>query len=126
MKQPQTVNRQAIWAAGLDVALLLAFAAGGRRNHDESLTGAGVLVVAWPFIVAWAIAFVATGLWREPLNPLRAAPAWALALPLAILGRFISGRGNDPAFVVVAAIFTFACLVGWRAIHLKLRRSPGR
>ena len=122
MSQFAPIRRLAVRAAAVDASLLLGFAAIGRVNHDEGLTLSGVFGVAWPFLTGWAIAFFASGLSRDPLSPRRATLAWAVMLPLAIVGRRISGRGNDPAFVIVAATFTLACLAGWRALATIRRR----
>ncbi len=115
-------KRLVVSAAIVDAVLLLSFATFGRANHDEGIGVAGVLTVAWPFLVAWVVAGVAVKLPREPLSPRRATLAWSIALPFAILGRAIGGRGIDPAFLVVAALFTFACLVGWRVLATLIRR----
>lgn len=48
----------------LDLALVIVFAASGRASHEEAATVAGTLQVAWPFLVALAIATLATRGWR--------------------------------------------------------------
>ena len=47
---------------GIDVVAIVLFAALGRRNHDEGTAVTGVLVVAWPFVAGWTIAWFATRL----------------------------------------------------------------
>jgi hypothetical protein len=100
----------------VDVVAILLFAALGRRNHDEGSTITGVLVVAWPFLAGWTVAWFATRLDRRPRAPGAALRALAVAIPVALLLRVVSGRGIAPAFIVVAVVFLGLVLVGRRAL----------
>jgi hypothetical protein len=100
----------------IDALAILLFAALGRRNHDEGSTIAGILVVAWPFLAGWTLAWFATRLRQHPRAPAAAARALALALPIALLLRVATGRGIAPAFIVVAIVFLGLVLVGRRAL----------
>jgi hypothetical protein len=100
----------------VDVVAILLFAALGRRNHDEGATITGVLVVAWPFLAGWTIAWFATRLDRRPRASGAALRALAVAIPVALLLRVVSGRGIAPAFIVVAVVFLGLVLVGRRAL----------
>jgi hypothetical protein len=100
----------------LDAVALLAFAALGRRNHGEQGGIEAVVRTALPFLAAWLVVALAAGVWRRPLDLRRAALAWLLAWPLALLLRWLGGRGVAPAFAAVALLFNLATLVGWRAL----------
>jgi hypothetical protein len=104
-------------ALAADAVLLAAFAAIGRRNHDEGDAVAGVVSTAWPFLAGWLVAAIAVGLLRRPLSLQRALAAWAIALPLALAARALS-RGHAPplSFAIVALAFTLVTLVGWRVL----------
>jgi hypothetical protein len=112
----------------VDVAAIVLFAAIGRRNHGEGTAAVGVLVVAAPFLAGWMVAWFATRLSRAPASAGRALVALAVALPIALLLRALTGRGDAPAFVVVATIFLGLTLVGrrWLVGALRGRRGPGR
>jgi hypothetical protein len=98
----------------VDVAAIVLFAVLGRRNHGEGTAAAGVLVVAAPFLAGWTLAWFATRLHRAPASATRALVALAVALPAALVLRAVTGRGDAPAFVVVAAVFLGVTLVGRR------------
>jgi hypothetical protein len=112
----------------VDVAAIVLFAAIGRRNHGEGTAAVGVLVVAAPFLAGWTVAWFATRLNRAPASAGRALVALAVALPIALLLRALTGRGDAPAFVVVATIFLGLTLVGrrWLVGALRGRRGTGR
>ena len=46
-------------ALAADVVLVLLFATIGRASHREGLSVAGVLEVAWPFLAALAVGWLA-------------------------------------------------------------------
>lgn len=99
---------------GIDVVAILVFAVLGRRNHDEGAALTGVLVVAWPFLVGWTIAWFATRLDRRPESAAGALRALVVAIPIALALRVATGRGIAPAFIVVACVFLGVVLVGRR------------
>ena len=112
----------------VDAAAILLFAALGRRNHGEGTALIGVLVVAAPFLAGWTAAWFATGLYRTPASARRALVALAVALPIALVLRAATGRGDAPAFVVVAIVFLGLVLVvrRWLAGAVARRRSVRR
>ena len=115
-----------LYPLALDAAILLVFAAIGRRTHDEGNAIGGTLLVAAPFLAAWLGAALLVRLPREQTSPSRALRAWTVALPAALALRSLAfGRGLSPGFVVVALAFTLATLVGWRALCTLLSASPG-
>jgi hypothetical protein len=109
----------------VDVAAIVLFAALGRRNHGEGTAAAGVLIVAAPFVAGWTVAWFATRLDRAPSSAGRALAALALALPIALVLRALTGRGDAPAFVVVATVFLGVTLVGRRWLVSVLARRRG-
>jgi hypothetical protein len=109
----------------VDVVAIVLFAAVGRRSHGEGGAATGVLIVAAPFLAGWTLAWFATRLRDTPSSPRRAALALALALPVALVLRAATGRGDAPAFIVVAAVFLGLVLVGrrWLVATLTERRA---
>jgi hypothetical protein len=99
---------------GIDVIAIVVFALLGRRNHDDGTALTGVLVVSWPFLVGWTIAWFATRLHRRPDSAAGALRALVVAIPIALALRVATDRGIAPAFIVVACVFLGVVLVGRR------------
>ena len=99
---------------GIDLIAIVVFAVLGRRNHDEGTAVTGILVVAWPFVAGWTIAWFATRLHRRPESAAGALRALAVAIPIALALRVATDRGIAPAFIVVACVFLGLVLVGRR------------
>jgi hypothetical protein len=116
------VTRTAFLAFAVDAAMLLLFAAIGRRSHDEDGGVAGVLLVAAPFLAGWAVGAVVMRLPRYPLCVRRALPAWTIAVPLGFALRAATGRGLSLGFLIVTVLFTAATLLGWRLAAAAVRR----
>jgi hypothetical protein len=98
----------------IDTALLVAFAAVGRSAHSEGRTVGGSLAVAWPFVAAWLLAALPSRT-LERIAPRRAAVAWLVAWPIALVLRAITGRGDAIGFAIVLLVLPLAALTGWRA-----------
>jgi len=100
----------------LDSALIALFAAIGRRNHAESGALADVLTTAWPFLAGMAAGWLISVLIfrRVPLRVREGVPVWLSAVALGMVLRSVTHEGTALAFVVVAAIFLGAALLGWR------------
>ncbi len=108
-----------------DLALIILFAAIGRRSHDEGSALAGTLTVAAPFLIGYVIGAVACRLDRSPRSVGRGALISVVAVGLGLVLRGTAfGRGVAPAFVVVALITIAALLVGWRLVAARVT-SPG-
>ena len=119
---PSTLNAVA-GALLLDTALLLLFAALGRRSHDESGTVVPVLTTAAPFLLGWLSAAALLRLDRAPRSARAALHVWLLGIPLGLaLRALLFGRGVAPSFVAVALAFTAVTLLGWR-LAAGLRRA---
>jgi hypothetical protein len=109
--------RRVAIAIVIDAALIVLFAALGRRTHDEGSAIAGTLVVAAPFLIGYAIAASALRLDRAPFRVSRGAAVWAGGILVGLVLRGTAfDRGLAPAFVVVAIVTTGALLLGWRLV----------
>jgi len=107
-----------LWPVVADLLCVLALALGGKNSHDEAGSLWLVLVIAWPY----ALASVLAHLWLT-LRGRQASRVWpdgAIVLVVTyVLGmalRAASGRGLDPAFLVVAGIFLTLTMLGWRGV----------
>jgi hypothetical protein len=118
-----------LWLLGADLLCVLALALGGTSSHDEDGSLWLVLVIAWPFASAAVLAHLgllargrqAARMWPDGLIVLVATYALGMTL------RAVSGRGLDPAFLVVAGAFLTVTMLGWRGVLqlVRHRRGPG-
>ncbi|QLQ10205.1 MAG: DUF3054 domain-containing protein [Nocardioidaceae bacterium] len=97
----------------VDVVLIVAFAAIGRRSHDEGLTLTGIAETAWPFLAGLAVGHL---LVRGSRSVRAGTVVWLATVVLGMVLRRISGEGTAPSFVVVATLVTGALLLGWRVL----------
>lgn len=113
-------------ALGLDIVLVIAFAAVGRASHDSDVwTGLGQ--TAWPFLAGLAAGWLVTRAWRAPAAPVRTGlGVWAVTVAGGMLLRAASGQGTAIAFIAVASVTLFVALVGWRVIAAVVRRPRRR
>jgi hypothetical protein len=115
-------KRALLAAAAADLALIVAFAALGRRTHDSGDGIGAVLTVAAPFLIGYPVAAAVARLDRAPLSLRRGA---AVALLTAALGlalrRLVFDRGIALAFIIVTMITLTVLLVGWRIV-VRFRR----
>ncbi|WAC67211.1 DUF3054 domain-containing protein [Agrococcus sp. SL85] len=120
--------RDLVLALVADVAVVLLFAAVGLASHnDGEVSSWGVTMVALPFLVGLAIAWLVTLAWRAPLAAVRTGlPVWAITLVLGLVGRFLLGEGIALPFVIVATLTLLVLLVGWRLLAGSLRRARER
>ncbi len=110
----------------IDAALVVAFAALGRRSHEEGSDVSGVLEVAAPFLIALAIGWLLARAWREPAAFTTGAVVWAVTVVGGLwLRSALFDRGIAPAFMVVAAVTLGVLLVGWRAVARQLPARRG-
>jgi hypothetical protein len=104
-----------VWLASVvDGAAVLLFAAVGRLSHAEGVTPAGVLDVAWPFLVGGAVGTLAGRTWRRPASLTSGLAVWAGTLVGGMLLRALTGGGVQVPFVLVAAVVLAVMLLGWR------------
>jgi hypothetical protein len=116
--------RAAVVAFVVDVALVLVFAAIGRRSHAESGAVVGVLRTAWPFLAGLFLGWVVALGWRHtaPLRVRDGVPVWVLTVAGGMLLRAATGAGTAFSFVVVATVVLGVLLLGWRALAALARR----
>ena len=109
--------RRVTLAVAIDAALIVLFAALGRRTHDEGSAIRGTLVVAAPFLIGYAVAAAALRLDRAPFRVTRGTLVWAGGILVGLILRGAAfDRGLAPAFVIVAIVTTGALLLGWRLV----------
>jgi peptidoglycan/LPS O-acetylase OafA/YrhL len=111
-------------AAGLDLVLVLVFAAVGRASHAEDSPVLGVLATAWPFLlgaaVGWWLVHARSRQWPTEVGP--GIPVVVAAVVLGMLLRVVTGAGTAFSFVVVATVVLAVLLLGWRAAAGRWRR----
>lgn len=108
-------------AVGLDVFVVVAFVAIGRRNHEESAGVAGLLETAAPFLIGLVLAWAAARVWREPDALATGIIVWVVTVALGMLARkFLFDEGTATSFIVVATIFLGVFVNGWRAVGRSL------
>ncbi|GAA1260311.1 DUF3054 domain-containing protein [Oryzihumus leptocrescens] len=123
----KSLTAKALALLAIDTLLVLAFAAIGRRSHEESSALVGVLVTAWPFLagiaVGWLISITTFG--AVPGTVRHGIPVWLSAVVVGMYLRDLTGRGIAASFVVVALVVLGAFLLGWRALAGWLNRWEG-
>lgn len=102
----------------LDAALVLVFAAVGRRSHEHGLTLTGVLQTAAPFLcgtaAGWLLAYSLTD-----LAPTSLPFGVVLVVATVVVGmglRMALGAGVAWSFVAVATTVLSLFLLGWRLL----------
>lgn len=104
-------------ALGIDLVLVLVFAAIGYWTHADELTLDGVATTAWPFLAALFLAHAAVTARHRPAAALgEGVFVWLTTVAGGMLLRRVGGDGTAVAFVVVATLFNAATLLGWRAL----------
>ncbi len=117
MAQTGGMKQRVPVAVGLDVFVVVAFAAIGRRNHDESPGVTGLIETAGPFLIGLALAWAAARAWREPFDLTTGAIVWIGTVAIGMLARkFLFDDGTATSFVIVASVFLGVFLNGWRAV----------
>ena len=118
-----------VWAGALaaDLLAVLTFAAAGRQSHEEGSSILLVLVIAWPFAVAAGLAYAGLrALGADPRSWRGGLVAVGTTYAIGMVLRGLSGRGLDPAFLVVALISLAVLMLGWRAVLRLLGRRQAR
>ncbi len=106
----------------IDLILVLVFAVVGRASHDEGLTLLGVAQTGWPFLAACLVGWVVVSLLDDDGYGPRAALVIWLVTVLGGMGlRIVSGDTAELPFVIVATLFLFSVLFGWRLIARLVR-----
>lgn len=113
--KPRPIARW-LWPIVADLLCVLALAIGGKNSHDKDGSFWLVLAIAWPYALAAVLTHIwllgrgrpASRVWPDGVIVLAVTYALGMAL------RAVSGRGLDPAFLVVAGIFLTLTMLGWR------------
>ena len=104
-----------------DVAVIIAFVAIGREEHNSGSSIAGVLETAAPFLIALAIGWLATRAWQNPTGIGRGLGISLVTILAGMnLRHYVFDDGTATAFIVVASAFTLAGLAGWRLVASKV------
>lgn len=113
-----------LWISLLaDAAIVVAFVAIGRRNHDEDLSWSGFGSAVAPFVIALCLSWLAGRVWTNPYSLKSGAIVWIGTVTIGmLLRRLMFDDGTATAFVIVAAIFVGALVNGWRAA-VRLREN---
>jgi MFS-type transporter involved in bile tolerance (Atg22 family) len=113
-------SKVVLWSAAADVLCIVIFVAIGRKNHDEGEAASGIFRVAAPFVIAAVVGWLATQVWKKPLELRTGVIIWITTIMLGmVLRRFVFDEGTATAFIIVATVFLCAFLNGWRAIARK-------
>lgn len=121
-------TRRPAIAFGIDVALVVLFAAIGRASHAESNAVTGAVVTASPFlagtVIGWSVVRLLHKRWPVAVGP--GITVWFSTLVVGMLLRAATGQGTALAFVGVAALTLAAFLVGWRSVATVASRPRPR
>ncbi|PYH01597.1 DUF3054 domain-containing protein [Arthrobacter stackebrandtii] len=123
--QSKTSPGTILYAAAADIVLVLLFALSGRSSHSESMTAAGVLETAWPFLAALTAGWLIVRAWQNPLRiwP-QAVCLWLITVAGGMLLRIVSGSTAELPFVIVATLVLALFLLGHRLLaSLVTRRT---
>lgn len=118
---PVTAPGQQVAAAVLDTAVILVFAALGRRAHAEPDVVSGVLHTAWPFLLGGALGWLVSQAWRAPASVGVGLIVWLGAWAGGMTLRQVTGAGTAVPFVIVAALALGLGLGGWRLVRAGVR-----
>ena len=124
MKNPA---RRAVGALIADFGVLVIFIVFGRRTHEQQETLSGTLSALWPFVAALGMGWLSARAWKNPTRMIIGIWIWVVTLGLGMVLRSqVAGHGTATAFVIVAAGFTGAGIVGWRFVWNEIHRTRAR
>ena len=115
-----SINERTPIGAAIDVGLVTAFVAIGRRNHDEDPGVIGLLSTAAPFLVGLVVGWLVAKAWDDPMPIRKGLIIWPITVVVGMIGRRLTGDGTALSFVIVATVFLGATLVGWRAARIAI------
>lgn len=112
------MNRSALRALAYDIVCVLAFVVIGTRNHGKDTGISGVLFVAAPFLISLAGSRVFMHFQKRDVLSVENGVTVVLFTTAIgmILRHVVFDRGTATAFVIVATVFLFSSMLGWRAI----------
>jgi len=116
-------SRRALLFFALDLTVIVAFIAIGRRNHDEDPSMTGFFGTLAPFVIALTLTWLIARLWRDPISLRSGTVVWVGTVAFGmVLRRFVFDDGTATAFVIVASVFVGALVNGWRT-YARFRAS---
>ncbi|HEY1974475.1 MAG TPA: DUF3054 domain-containing protein [Pseudonocardia sp.] len=113
-------------AAGADLIAVLAFAAIGRRSHEEGFSALGVLEVAGPFLFGALVGWLAGRVWRAPPRLPSGVAVWAGTVVVGLATRVAFTHRLPASFVLVASASLAVFVIGWRLVALIAGRVARR
>ena len=88
---------------------------------------AGFVRVLWPFAAGLVIGWIGAGLYRAPMAFRRAVAAWIITVFVGVALRIVvQGHDFTPTFIVIASLFIGGCMLGWRAVVVRVSRRRAR
>lgn len=120
-------DRRLALAVGLDVFVVIAFVAIGRRNHEEGSAIGDIVATGAPFLIGLAVGWLAARAWQRPVAIATGLVVWPITVAVGMIARrIVFDDGTAIAFVIVATIFLGVFLVGWRAGFGPVERRGSR
>jgi hypothetical protein len=111
------------WFWIVDAAVVISFVVIGREDHGFISDFGDYVRISAPFLIGLGATIVLVRAWRQPISLLTGL---ALALGTLVLGmvlrRFVWDAGTATTFVLVAAGFFVAGMVGWRLLVMGFAR----
>lgn len=109
--------KRAETAIGVDVFVVVVFAAIGRRNHEEAPGISGLIDTAGPFVIGVVLAWLAAQVWKQPIAARTGLIIWVTTVVVGMAcRRLFFDEGTAMSFVIVASVFLGTFLNGWRFI----------
>lgn len=110
-------------AFGIDVLIVVIFAAGGRASHNQDLIS-GLWRTLWPFLLALVVGWVVSVAWKSPLAPLRTGlPVGVITVAGGLLLRWAGGQRPSLTFLMVTTAMLAGLMVGWRVVTALFMRN---
>ena len=111
------MNRSALRSTLFDAVCILALVVIGTRNHDTDTGISGVLFVGLPFWIALVASRAIPRTRAETMSNAAATATWVTTVVIGmVLRNLVFDRGTAVPFVIVASLFLFASMFGWRAL----------
>ena len=118
--------RARLTTLGYDAASVLALVVVGTRNHDTDTGVVAVIGVGVPFWIALAVVSTLPLVGNDPRSTRAATTVWVGTVALGmVLRNLVFDRGTATPFVIVASLFLFASMFGWRAVARRRSAATG-
>lgn len=118
--------RARLTTLGYDAASVLALVVVGTRNHDTDTGVIAVIGVGVPFWIALAVVSTFPLVSSDPRSTRAATTVWIGTVTIGMVSRnLVFDRGTATPFVIVASLFLFASMFGWRAVARRRSATTG-